>query len=59
MKAQITRKKINVHKLFFVNKVRAGTSNSMQYLIWSKIKKSKYIFGSLKCKVTFGFKYIM
>ena len=48
MKAQITRKKINVPKLFFVNKVRAVTSNSMQYFIWSKIKNSKYVFGSLK-----------
>ena len=34
LKAQITRKKINLPKLFFVNKVRAGTSNSLQYLIW-------------------------
>ena len=29
MKAQITRKKINLPKLFFVNKVRTGTSNSL------------------------------
>ena len=33
MKAQITRNKINLPKLFFVNLVRAGTSNSLQYLI--------------------------
>ena len=44
MKAQITRKKIK--KLFLVNWVRAGTSNSLQYLIWSKSKNSKDIFGS-------------
>ena len=36
MKAQITRKKINWPKLFLVNWVRASTSNSLQYLIWSK-----------------------
>ena len=34
--AQITRKKINLPKLFSVNYVRAGTSNSLQYLIWLK-----------------------
>ena len=53
MKAQITRKKVNLPKLFFVNSVRAGTSNSLQ-----NIKNSKDIFGSSKCKVTFGFEYI-
>ena len=58
MKAQITRKKINLTKLFFVNEVRVGTSNSYQYLIWLKSKNSKDIFGSSKCKVTFGFKYM-
>ena len=41
MKAQITGKKINLPKLFFVNKVRAGTSNSLQYLIWLKSKTVK------------------
>ena len=34
LKAQITRKKINLPNLFFVNWVAAGTSNSLQYLIW-------------------------
>ena len=57
MKARITRKKINLSKLFFVNKVRAGTSNSLQYLM-IKIKNSKDIFGSSKCKATFGLTYI-
>ena len=57
MKAQITRKKINLPKLFFVNKIRAGTSNSLRYLIWLKPKNSKDVFDSSKCKVTFGFKY--
>ena len=33
IKAQITRKKIILTKLFFVNYVKAGTSNSLQYLI--------------------------
>ena len=41
MKAQITRKKINLPKLFLVNWVRAGTSNSLQYLIWLKSKTVK------------------
>ena len=34
MKAQITQKRFNLPKLFFVNYVRADTSNSLQYLIW-------------------------
>ena len=58
MKAQITRKKINLPKLFFVNWVRAGTRSSLQYLILVKLKNSKDIIDSSKCKVTFGFKYI-
>ena len=41
MNAQITRKKINLPKLFFVNKVRTGTSNSLQYLVWLKSKTVK------------------
>ena len=41
MKAQITRKKVNLPKLFFVNYFRAGTSNSLQYLIWLKSKTVK------------------
>ena len=41
MKAQITRKNINLPKLFFVNKVRAGTNNSLQYSIWFKSKTVK------------------
>ena len=31
MKAQITQMKINLPKLFFINYVKAGTSNSLQY----------------------------
>ena len=34
MKALITRKKINLPKLFIVNYVKVGTDNSLQYLIW-------------------------
>ena len=34
-----------------------STSNSLQFLIWLN-QKSKDIFSSSKCKVTFGFKYI-
>ena len=41
MKAQITRKKINLPKFFLMNWVRAGTSNSLQYLIWLKSKTLK------------------
>ena len=36
MKAQITRNKIHLPKLFLVNWVRAGTSNTLQYLIGLK-----------------------
>ena len=36
MKAQISRNKINLPKLFLVNWVRAGTSNSLQYSIGLK-----------------------
>ena len=36
MKAQITGNKINLPKLFLVNWVRVGTSNSLQYLIGFK-----------------------
>ena len=41
MKAQITRKKINLPKLSLVNWVRAGTSNLLQYLICLKSKTVK------------------
>ena len=41
MKAQITRMKINLPKLFFMNYVRAGASNSLQYLIWLKSETVK------------------
>ena len=57
MKAQRTRKKINLPKLFFVDYVCAGTSSSLQFSYLVKIKHSKDILGSSKCKVTFGFKY--
>ena len=39
--AQITRKKIKLPKLFSVNYVRAGTSNSLQYLNLVEIKKKQ------------------
>ena len=38
MKAQITRKNINLPKYFVVNYVRAGTRCSLQYLILLKSK---------------------
>ena len=41
MKAQITRKKINLPKLSLVNCVRAGTSNLLEYLICLKSKTVK------------------
>ena len=41
MKAQITRKKINLPKLFFVKYVRASTSSPLQYFIWLKSKAVK------------------
>ena len=50
LKAQITRKKINLPNLFFVNLVGAGTSNSLQYLIWlnSRIVKIYSVVQSVK-----------
>ena len=53
MKAHITRKKTNLPK-FFLNYVRAGTSNSL-----AKIKNSDDISVSSKCKITFSFEYIL
>ena len=35
-----------------------GTSNSLQYFIWLT-QNSKDIFSGSKCKVTFGFKYMI
>ena len=58
MKAQITRKKINLSTSFFLNYVMANARSSLQYGIWLEPKKGKDIFGNLKCKVTFGLEYI-
>ena len=58
MKEQITRKKIIKPKLFFV---KFGWGRYQQFIaIFNlvKIKNSKDIFSSSKCKVTFGFEYI-
>ena len=41
VKAQITRKGINLPSSFFVNYVRASVRNSLQYFIWLKIKTVK------------------
>ena len=48
MKAQITQKKINLLKFFFVNYVRTSTSSSMQYFIWLKTKAVK-LFLVVQC----------
>ena len=57
VKAQITRKRINLPSSFFMNYARASVRNSLQYFIWLKIKNSKGIFDRFKCKVTFGVTY--
>ena len=45
MKAQITRKNVLlIYLSFFLNYVRAGISNSLQYLIWLKQKKTVKIY---------------
>ena len=57
----MTRKEINLPKSFFMNYVRASARSSLQYFICLNSKRVKiyiYIFGSEKCKITFGFKYI-
>ena len=46
MKAQITRKKINLRKLFFVNYIRAGARFSLYLSYFVTIKNSKDIFGN-------------
>ena len=48
-----------MHKSFFMNYVRACVGNSLQYFFFLKSEWYKYIFGTEKCKVTFGFKYIL
>ena len=49
IKAQISRKKINLSKLLQLSAI----------FNLVKSKNSKDIFSSSKCKVTFGFKYII
>ena len=39
MKEQVTRKKVNLRKLFKVNNVRTRARNSLQYLIFLKSKQ--------------------
>ena len=41
VKVRITRKKINLPKLFFIDYVRAGTSSLLQCFIWLKSKTVK------------------
>ena len=58
MKAQITRKKINCF-----SRIMLGQVTRYQQLIvilnLVKIKNSKDIYGSSRCKATFGFEYIL
>ena len=49
MKAQRTRKKTDLPKLFFVNYVWVSTSSQLQYFYLVKIKRSEDIFGSSMC----------
>ena len=52
MKAQVTRKKVNLHELFFIDYVLVKHWKLIDIFIdWFKIETEKY-------KVTFGFKYI-
>ena len=48
MKAQVTRKRINLYKLFFMNYIRASVGNSLQFIT------SIDLFGIERCKITFG-----
>ena len=60
MKAQMTRKKNNLPKLFFVIFCLGKCQEHILiFYFLVKIKNSTDIFGSKKCKVTFGFKYIL
>ena len=58
MKSQITQKTIIFPMLFSPNYVREGYQELIAIFYLVKIKYSKDILGSLKCKVSFGFKYI-
>ena len=58
MKTQITRKKINLPKLFFINYVRSSVQQLIAIFYVVKIKSRKNILGSSMCRVTFGVKYI-
>ena len=54
MKAQVTKKRVNLYKSFFVNYVRANVGNSLRYSICLID-----IFGTEKGGVTFGLKYTL
>ena len=54
MKAKVTRKKISLCGLFFMNYAKSSPGF---YLF--KIKMSIHIFGTEKCKVTSGLKYVI
>ena len=57
MKAQITGNKINSPKLILVNYIGQEPEQLIAIFNLVKIKNSKNIFSSSKCKVVFGFKY--
>ena len=59
MKVQIIRKKINIPKLFFCELGQGGNQQLVAIFNFIKLKNSKDLFDSSKCKVTFGFKYIL
>ena len=50
MKARITRKKINLLKLFFMNYIKTSVRRSLQYFIWlnSKTVKKYSVVKSVK-----------
>ena len=55
MKADITRKKIDLPRLFFVNHVRASTSNS---LVKSKTVKIYWVVQNVKLLLVLSIYYI-
>ena len=59
MKAQVTRKRIILHKSFFHELCLGNCWELMAMFHLLKNRTSINIFSNEKCKVTFGLKYII
>ena len=57
MKAPVTRKRIKLHKPFFISYARKSVGNSIAIFALVKIRTSIDILITEMCKVSFGLKY--